>query len=63
MKPKDIYNFYRAKIERLRKIGVGNKTRFGVEVTDVLLTALERRLKQLTPITRLKKLSKNGRII
>jgi hypothetical protein len=43
----DIIYFYKQQLSRFYKIGIGNKTEFNTVVTDRLLDATLRRLKEL----------------
>ena len=43
----DIIYFYKQQLSRFYKIGIGNKTKFNTVVTDRLLDATLRRLKEL----------------
>ena len=47
-----LIRFYREQLKRFNKIGMGNATEYGVEVTPILIGATERRLQELrTKIT------------
>ena len=61
----DIIYFYKQQLSRFYKIGIGNKTEFNTVVTDRLLDATLRRLKELqskrdTLIHKKAKVSRNG---
>ena len=43
----NIISFYREQLRTFKKIGMGNKTRHGVVVSETLINATERRLNQL----------------
>tara|TARA_R100001463_G_scaffold11656_4_gene32508 strand:- start:2693 stop:2923 length:231 start_codon:yes stop_codon:yes gene_type:complete len=60
----DIIYFYKQQLSRFYKIGIGNKTEFNTVVTDRLLDATLRRLKELQSkrdtLIHNAKVSKNG---
>ena len=43
-----IINSYIEQLEKFKKIGIGNKTEYGVMVTDKLIDTTKRRLAQLS---------------
>ena len=43
----NIISFYREQLRTFKKIGMGNKTRHGVIISETLINATERRLNQL----------------
>ncbi len=45
-------NWYESQIERLCRIGVGNKTEYGTVVTDRLIDVYKRRLNELKLVRR-----------
>ncbi len=50
-------SFYREQLRKFNKLGLGRKTEHGVVVTERLIKATERRIKELKASTK-KKLSK-----
>tara|TARA_Y100001973_G_C5203172_1_gene339392 strand:+ start:3729 stop:3935 length:207 start_codon:yes stop_codon:yes gene_type:complete len=42
-----LIRFYKEQLFRFKKIGMGNYTNFGVQITPVLINATERRLHEL----------------
>ena len=48
MTPAQVRKFYKDQLESFYKLGIGNKTRHGVVVTDVLIEVTKRRLSQLS---------------
>jgi hypothetical protein len=42
-----IISFYKEQLRRFNKIGIGNKTEFNTIVTETLIEATERRLREL----------------
>ena len=42
-----LLGFYRNQLKKFERVGLGNKTEFNVTVTDVLINATHRRIKEL----------------
>ena len=48
MTPAEVRKFYRDQLKKFDRIGLGNKTQHNVVVTETLINATKRRLKQLS---------------
>ncbi len=46
-----LYKFYLQQLRKLEKIGIGKKTEHNIVVTEKLINATKKRLRQLEPFT------------